>query len=187
MFPDGLYISGPETTLTPAFCKTVLALIDQQSWRTDIKRRTQHYGARYDYTTRHLIRDVPPIDQCYGIVGIQRAITPIFHLLCDKYGISKVDGKYPEFDQIIVNEYLSNENITAHTDAKHFGPIIMTVTFGDPAEFIMKHGAETCSIMPWNGCIVALCGDARTSWTHETKKVTNPAFRRVSVTFRTII
>lgn len=183
MYPQGLYISDTKTTLNPDFCREVLKLIDAEPWRTDLNRRTQHYGARYDYTTKKLFYDVPPLDKCYGIVGIIRAITPLFHVLCDMHNVPR-----KELQQVIVNEYKSKQRISAHTDSPIFGPIVLTVTFGDPQDFVMTNKVthESCVVTPWNGCIVALCGESRNMWTHETLPVAQNGFRRISVTFRTI-
>lgn len=188
MYPEGLFISEAVTTLTPEFCSAILGLIDTQPWRIDLKRRTQHYGVRYDYTTKKLAYDVPPVNSSYGVFAIIRAITPLFHVLCEMYNIPKINGEYPQFQQVIVNEYTSKQSISPHTDSPLFGPIVMTVTIGDSAEFVMSNPStgDTCSISPWNGCIVALCGESRKLWKHETKAVINPNFRRVSVTLRTI-
>ena len=47
--PDGLTII--EEFLTVAEHDNCLREIDSQPWSTDLNRRTQHYGSKYDYTT----------------------------------------------------------------------------------------------------------------------------------------
>ena len=184
MIPSGLYVSDKNTTLKSDFCKSVLGLIDLEPWRVDLKRRTQHYGARYDYTTKKLLYDVEPLDKCYGIVGLINCLTPLFHTLCDVEGIKRSD-----IQQCIVNEYTSGQHISPHIDSPIFGPIVLTVTIGDTQEFKMtnKITSQSYSISPWNGCVVALTGDARNLWTHQTIGVKESGFRRISVTFRSIV
>jgi hypothetical protein len=43
--------------VTTAEANTLVAHIDDQSWRSDLKRRVQHYGYRYDYNARAVGRD----------------------------------------------------------------------------------------------------------------------------------
>lgn len=34
--------------------RQLLAAIELENWREDLRRRTQHYGWRYDYKSRHV-------------------------------------------------------------------------------------------------------------------------------------
>ena len=52
VLPDGLlYIPN---FITPAEEVALLNTVDQQPWLTDLKRRVQHYGWKYDYTARRV-------------------------------------------------------------------------------------------------------------------------------------
>lgn len=41
-----------QNVLTPEQHDHLVTVIDQQPWLTDIRRRVQHYGYRYDYKSR---------------------------------------------------------------------------------------------------------------------------------------
>ena len=43
--------------ITPAENDFLLSQIDQQPWLTDLKRRVQHYGYKYDYKARTVGND----------------------------------------------------------------------------------------------------------------------------------
>ncbi len=50
-------MSVPGLTYVPDFVveprqAELLAAVDAEAWRNDLKRRVQHYGWRYDYTAR---------------------------------------------------------------------------------------------------------------------------------------
>ncbi len=49
--PGLSYISS---YISSAYEEKLLKLIDTQEWNVDLKRRTQHYGYKYDYTARSL-------------------------------------------------------------------------------------------------------------------------------------
>jgi hypothetical protein len=44
--------------ITEAEERELLLVINQQSWLTDLQRRVQHYGYRYDYTARQVTADL---------------------------------------------------------------------------------------------------------------------------------
>lgn len=77
--------------------------IDAQLWITELKRRVQHYGWRYDYKARSVTNDLrigalPEWLQTYA-VGLQQI------------------GYFAETpDQVIVNEYQPGQGISAHID-----------------------------------------------------------------------
>jgi hypothetical protein len=43
--------------ITPIQETKLLNIIDQQPWLTDLKRRVQHYGYKYDYKSRSITSD----------------------------------------------------------------------------------------------------------------------------------
>ena len=53
--PGLTYISN---YISSAYEEKLLKLIDTQEWNLDLKRRTQHYGYKYDYTARSVKRHV---------------------------------------------------------------------------------------------------------------------------------
>ncbi len=77
--------------------------IDKQSWLTDLKRRVQHYGYKYDYKARKLTED-------FKVGDIPDFIKPISKRLLEQRCFNKLP------DQVIVNEYESGQGISSHID-----------------------------------------------------------------------
>jgi alkylated DNA repair dioxygenase AlkB len=163
----------------------LLQTIDDQPWRNDLKRRVQHYGYRYDYRARTVTRDsyLGPLP-LWGENIAQRLKT-------EKY-MSQVP------DQLIVNEYLPGQGISAHVDCVPcFGPVITSLSLGAACVMTFRHPKQQQQldvILPQRSLAV-LTGPARYEWTHEIaarkSDIINGARtsrdRRVSLTFRTVI
>src|ERR1700680_3970964 len=83
----------------------ILQEIDSRPWRSDLKRRVQHYGYKYDYKARSVDRSmyVGPLPPFALEVG-QR--------LLDQGLVEEMP------DQLIVNEYEPGQGITAHIDCQ---------------------------------------------------------------------
>ena len=69
--------------------ESLIEVIDAQAWLSDLTRRVQHYGYKYDYTTR-------AIDQKHYIGTIPDWLLP----LCDRLLNDGVFIKLP--DQVII-------------------------------------------------------------------------------------
>ena len=107
-FPD--FLSSEEQT---AIWKSVNA----SPWLTDLKRRVQHYGYKYDYKAR-LINYSQKIGE----------LPQWSHFICDRI-IENGWMKYP--DQLIVNEYQPGQGISAHIDCEPcFEETILSVSLG---------------------------------------------------------
>ena len=179
-------------TYEPAFlvtreCNDLLARIDDRPWMTDLKRRVQHYGWRYDYSSR-------------GITAEMKAgPLPDFILkIASELKKRRWFASVP--DQVIVNEYKPGQGIAPHVDRDCFGPSVATLSLGDcwPMQFIpvdgSAAGAEPEEVLLEVGSILVLRNAARNRWTHGiAKRKTDghgrsrrPRRRRVSVTFRTV-
>ena len=186
-------LAVPGLTLLPAFltpqqqtdCRQRLdAAVDE--WRSDLRRRVQHYGWRYDYKAR--------------------AITPVMYLgvlppwlqaLADRlYQETGVFSRPPE--QVIVNEYLPGQGIATHIDHKGFGPSIATISLLETWEmdFSRNWQDKTPLALPDGSCLL-LTGPARDKWQHGIqarkaepagpgRKGSVPRRRRISLTFRTV-
>lgn len=92
------------------------------NWRAHLKRRVQHYGWRYDYRARRVTADM-------HLGPLPGWLAPL----------SARVGALPEFeqspDQVIVNEYLPGQGISAHVDCEPcFGPAIASLSLGGSAE-----------------------------------------------------
>jgi alkylated DNA repair dioxygenase AlkB len=165
----------------PGEQQEALVRIDAEPWRGDLKRRVQHYGYRYDYTSRSVDRtmrigELPPFAQVIG----QRLLD--FGLVAE----------LP--DQMIVNEYQPGQGISAHVDCEPcFKDGIVTISLGwvyemDFISFVTK---EVRSTLLELGSAVVMTGESRYHWQHriQARKSDHrvPRGRRVSLTFRNVI
>ena len=81
--------------------------IDMQAWSNELKRRVQHYGWRYDYGGRR-------VDPSMRLGKLPAVLLKLARRLFD----AKLVPQMP--DQVIVNEYLAGQGISAHMDAGSF-------------------------------------------------------------------
>lgn len=163
----------------------LLAHIDASPWLTDLKRRVQHYGYRYDYKTRGLNKD--------SYLGPLPAwLQPICQKLHD-------DSIFPQApDQVIVNEYEPGQGISAHIDCVPcFDDTIASLSLGSTCvmDFANPKTGAKKSILLEEGSLIILTGEARYEWTHaiagkKSDIVNGMKFyrgRRASLTFRNVI
>ena len=180
--PDGL-------TLVAGFLPSerqdeLLDRIDASPWRTDLKRRVQHYGWRYDYRTRR----VAASDR---LGPLPDWLVPVSERLAS-------DGWFEALPtQAIVNEYEPGQGIAAHVDCEPcFGDTIASLSLGGRCMMTLRErdGSGRCDLVLEPGSLLVLRGPARYAWTHEIAArksdviggVRHPRERRVSVTFRTV-
>jgi alkylated DNA repair dioxygenase AlkB len=156
--------------------------VDQSPWITDLSRRVQHYGWRYDYKSRRIDREdyLGPLPAWMSIV-VSRLVEA--NLL-------------PGIDQCIVNEYEPGQGIAAHTDCVPcFGPTVaMVSTLSDiQMDFANPRSGATEAVHLPRRSLLILDGEARNLWTHGiAKRRSDPKFsitrsRRLSFTFRSVI
>ena len=170
--------------VTEAEEERILLRISQAPWLTDLSRRVQHYGYRYDYRQRGVGRHDPagPFPRWATVIGDRLA--PYF------------DGRLPE--QCIVNEYRPGQGIGMHADHASFGPIVVSLSLGDAwtmnfrprsARPYVREGlaADEIALLPRRSALV-LRGDARSAFMHGIDRAANAhrATTRVSATFRTV-
>jgi alkylated DNA repair dioxygenase AlkB len=161
----------------------LLAAIDEQSWLSDLKRRVQHYGYKYDYKARAVTEDS-------FIDTLPSWVEPFARTL-------KSDGLFQSVpDQVIVNEYLPGQGISAHVDCVPcFGQMIASLSLGSGAsiQFARDHEKQELYLEPRS--LVIFSGPARYEWTHaipaRKSDIVNgfkiERKRRVSLTFRNVI
>ncbi len=158
----------------------LIKIIDDQMWLSDLKRRVQHYGYKYDY--RHRI-----IDQSMNLGPLPE----FFHSVLEK--LQTIWQFRP--DQIIVNEYMPGQGIGTHIDCVPcFGTTIMSLSLLSPC--IMEFGLGKQVVEKWlePRSLLILEGAARYDWTHRIPAraidcLDNKFFdrnRRLSLTFRTV-
>lgn len=185
--PD-LEISG--LTYIPAYIDPhmqgqLLTHIDISPRLTELKRRVQHYGYRYDYKSRNLDKD--------SYLGPLPAwLQPI----CQKLYSDDIFPQAP--DQVIVNEYEPGQGISAHIDCVPcFDDTIASLSLGSTCvmDFANPKTGAKKSILLEEGSLIILTGEARYEWTHaiagkKSDIVNGMKFyrgRRASLTFRNVI
>ena len=155
------------------------------AWLTDLSRRVQHYGRRYDYAERTITPDlrIGPLPDWLQALA-QRL-----------YGETGLFERPPE--QVIVNEYEPGQGIAMHTDHPGFGPAIATISLGDEWEMDFSRGigkdkVKARKTLERRSALI-LTGEARRHWRHgiakratEGSRRERKRKRRLSLTFRTV-
>jgi len=159
----------------------VLAAVDAQPWLTELKRRVQHYGYKYDYKARS-------VDPSMFLGPL-----PEFGLkVAEKLLARGLIEQMP--DQMIVNEYKPPQGISAHVDCEpRFGGTIVTVSLGwaYEMEFISVSTGEKQAILLGVGSTLSMRKEARYSWMHRISgRLSDRGVRRkrrVSLTYRYVV
>jgi alkylated DNA repair dioxygenase AlkB len=171
--------------ISPEHEAPLLAAVDAGSWLSDLQRRVQHYGYRYDYKAR-------TIDHSMRLGELPTWVKPVaLRLFIDGYL-----NTLP--DQLIVNEYLPGQGISAHIDCEAcFGPAICSLSLASSCvmAFTNVSDGQRQSLMLERCSLVTLSGAARYAWTHaiaarKSDRIDGravPRDRRVSLTFRTVM
>ena len=168
--------------------RQLIEWIDQQDWSSELKRRVQHYGWRYDYKTRE-------VDASMRLGPLPGQLT----VLAERLFQEKLVPEVP--DQVIVNEYGADQGITPHVDnAKGFADGIAMISLLQSWEMVFHapHGKEKVPRMLERRSVAIMHGEARYRWKHEIKKrKSEPALdgggkrrkreRRISLTFRKVL
>lgn len=161
--------------------RDLLFVIDSQPWLNDLKRRVQHYGYKYDYRARKIDRSMHLGDLPDFAVQIAN----------EMLSLNMID-EIP--DQVIVNEYLPGQGISAHVDCEPcFKDTIVTISLGSiyTMDFYSKDSDTVRSIDLEIGSALVMRGQARLDWKHgiKARKSDNGRSRkrRVSLTYRNVI
>ena len=184
--------------ITEAEESEFLNWIDEQPWITDLKRRVQHYGWRYDYKARK-------VDSSMQIGNLPEPLANLADSLRKDGLIASVP------DQVIVNEYEPGQGIARHVDCEPcFGDTILTLTLGSGCimdfteaertgdKLAFKKPAEPenkVSVWLEPRSVVSMKGDSRWWWFHgiaarksdKWQGQTYERKRRVSLTFRKVV
>jgi alkylated DNA repair dioxygenase AlkB len=163
----------------------LISAIDHQVWLTDLKRRVQHYGYRYNYAARS-------VDLSMYIGEIPSWGQDLAERIFD-------DGLMPKIpDQLIVNEYQPGQGISAHIDCVScFDPFISSLSLGSSCvmDFINPRTNEALSLFLEPRSLLVVSGESRYDWQHTIKARKSDVYegekrirnRRVSLTFRNVI
>ena len=167
--------------------RALIRCIDARPWRTDLERRVQHYGWRYDYRTRTVTSDMhlgPLPDWAEQVAARLHTETRLF-------------DRVP--DQAIVNEYQPGQGIALHADRQCFGNTVATLSLGDDWEMRLRplrgSAQQDKRIMLAQGSVLILTADSRSQWMHgiDKRRTEKSAAghrdrrRRLSLTFRTML
>jgi len=186
LFPEDLPIrlaglSYVPSFVTPAEQQFLIDAIDTHPWGSELRRRVQHYGHRYDYKSRRLdpstyLGPLPPF---------------VAYLLPRLEGYA-ASGQWP--DQLIVNEYQPGQGISAHVDCEPcFTSHIASVSLGSACEIEFRHRSSdrVLKLTLAAGSLLVMADEARYDWTHQIRPRFRdngvPRRRRISLTFRKVI
>lgn len=159
--------------------RQLVQFIDAQPWNTDLRRRTQHYGYRYDYTKS-------TIDDPLGPLPCS------FDMLCDRLVQRGIFEDRPV--QVIVNEYEPGQGISPHIDKSVFGPVVASLSLLSSVPMEMSKDDEKQEVRMRPRSLLVLSQSARYKWKHgivarksdslQGQRVSRG--RRISITFRTL-
>lgn len=163
----------------------LLEIIDHRPWLTDLKRRVQHYGYRYDYKSR-------TIDPSMYLGPLPPWIAALAKRLHHDGMIDAIP------DQLIVNEYEPGQGIASHIDCiPCFGDTIVSVTLGSACvmTFTSIKTQEEIPILLQPRGLIVMRGESRYEWKHGIAPRKTDIFegetirrgRRVSLTFRHVL
>lgn len=192
--------------ITPNEETDLFSFLSTQTWRTDLSRRTLHYGGTYCLMPP---RDAsPPTRERISKTILTASPLPdTLSFLVDRMVTRELYSRSnpPEF--CIVNEYRDDQGISAHVENFRFVSPVCGLTLGD-ADSIRFHelrkpddgsvrtgGAGRASQELRTGkrvdvrlprrSLLVMAGDAREKWQHEICRKKRPkGWRRVSLTFR---
>lgn len=144
----------------------------------------QHHGCRYDYRARR----ATPEDRIGPLPGVLAA-------LAERLAADGTFAAPP--DQVIVNEYLPGQGISAHVDCRPcFGDVIASLSLGSACAMQLRQvgGDGRLDLVLPPRSLIVMRGTARHGWTHaiparksdviDGRRI--PRGRCVSLTFRTM-
>ncbi|MYB96846.1 alpha-ketoglutarate-dependent dioxygenase AlkB [Candidatus Poribacteria bacterium] len=175
-----------ENYITANEHEALLAHVDNGLWLDDLKRRVQHYGFKYNYRARR-------VDMSMRVGELPEWLKSLSEKLHQ-------DGYMPEVaDQVIVNEYLPGQGISAHIDCEPcFKDTIVSLSLGSSCVMDFTNKLDRNQKIPVQlapRSLVVLKDAARYRWLHSIaarrwdQLEGNRYYRerRVSLTFRKVI
>ncbi|NDJ87265.1 MAG: alpha-ketoglutarate-dependent dioxygenase AlkB [Chloroflexi bacterium] len=134
----------------------LLAQLDQQPWSSDLRRRVQHYGYRYDYKARMITPEMQAAPLPPWLQELARRV--------------QQDGHTPTLpDQVIVNEYVPGQGIADHIDCVPcFGNSILSLSLGSGCAMRFTEQQTRAQVPLWLAprSLLLLQGAARYEWLH---------------------
>lgn len=158
--------------------------LDAGPWSDTLRRRVQHFGYLYDYRARTVAAD--------AYLG---KLPEWLETLAERLVTSGYFAELP--DQVIANEYLPGQGISAHVDCVPcFDDTIVSISLLSQCEMVFRERSSSGPIAvllhPCSG--IVLKGAGRYDWTHEIPARKSDVVggvkvdreRRVSLTFRKV-
>ncbi len=157
----------------------LIKLIDSNPWITDLKRRVQHYGYKYDYKSRS-------IEQSYYLGLLPKWL----QIVADEFYKKNIFNELP--NQVIVNEYMSGQGIASHIDCiPCFSDTICSLSLGGSCIMELTNDKTKHAILLKPRSLLVFKNEARYKWQHgiAARKSDNKIIRnrRISLTFRKVI
>lgn len=166
--------------------KQLLRNIDNNVWLSDLARRVQHFGYKYDYRARK-------IDNSFFLGELPNWLNELAIKLYNKKLIEFIP------DQAIINEYEPGQGIASHIDCEPcFGDTIISLSLGSTC--VMNFSREVTSLVKTSillepRCLMIMKKESRYDWFHGIPARKSDKFndnvikrqRRVSITFRKVI
>jgi alkylated DNA repair dioxygenase AlkB len=156
----------------------LVSTVNAASWSTELKRRVQHYGWKYDYRARK-------ISASAYLGPLPDWAQTLAQRLFD-------EGLMPEIaDQVIVNEYVLQQGISKHIDCLDCfrGPVV-TISLLESWQMTFRKASEKFDLVLKQRSATIIDGAARYEWTHEipARRYEGEALRsrRISLTFRKV-
>lgn len=168
--------------LAAADAHALVHWIDRHPWCNDLRRRVQHYGYRYDYKARQARKE--------DFLG---PLPAFLQAWAERLAYAGHFGSVP--DQVIVNEYMPGQGISAHVDCRPcFGDAIASLSLLSACVMRLerRETRQRTEILLEPGSALILTGEARHRWTHAIPARKSDAVngqkrvraRRLSLTFR---
>jgi len=138
--------------------EVILKALDELEWSTDLKRKVQQFGWRFDHLSQNMKgKRIGPLPTfCASVTArlYERRLFPF------------------EVDQMIVNHYQPGQGIHPHIDKTHcFDTVVGSVGLGSSCvmEFRNADSSKNAAVIDVffeRRSAVVLSGDARYKWTH---------------------
>ena len=190
----GAIVGIPGLHYTPVFLnpeqqQECIQMVDgaPEEWRSDLSRRTQHHGWRYDYRAKAITPDM----YLGKLPGWLQAIAERLQAEMVHPNGSPMFDRTPE--QVIVNEYVGAQGIRPHIDHPGFGPAICTVSLLEDWEMDLSiRRNQNHPALLEAGSVLTMTGPSRDRWYHgipvrQQEPGGQRRGRRISLTFRTVL
>lgn len=146
--------------LSPEAEAQLLADIDSKEWDTELSRRVQQYGYKFDHR---------PGNKTEQDAARLEITTPMPQFLKDVADML-ANGRYVEKpDQVIINEYKPGQGIRQHIDnPAAYDDGIVSISLGSPIvmDFEHKETGEKASWLLEPRSLLIFTKDSRSVWTH---------------------